>query len=92
MSESLCVAVKIGKTDRSDEELIKLFETIPMTIPTCDQETDGYFRCRVWLKQAIRALNDAGIISCPDADVVVNGDSITLGTGSAQVYISQHSI
>lgn len=86
------MAVKIGKTDRSDEELIKLFETIPMTIPTCDQETDGYFRCRVWLKQAIRALNDAGIISCPDADVVVNGDSITLGTGSAQVYISQHSI
>jgi hypothetical protein len=45
-----------------------------LRIPDCDQATDGYFRCRVWLKQAIRALNNAGIISCPDADVVVNGE------------------
>lgn len=72
-----------------------------MTLPDCDQATDGYFRCRVWLKQAIRALNDVGIISCSDADAVVNGelrklaeanyDSIILGDGVPKVYISQYS-
>ena len=73
-----------------------------MTLPDCDQATDGYFRCRVWLKQAVRTLNDAGIISCSDADAVVNGelrklaeahcDSIILGTGGPKVYTSQYSL
>jgi hypothetical protein len=96
------IILYLGETDRSHEELQKLSEAIPMTLPDYDQATDGYFRWRVWIKQAIRALNNAGIISCPDADVVVNGelrklaegnyDAITLGTGSAQVFVSQYSV
>jgi hypothetical protein len=73
-----------------------------MSLPEIDQTIDGYFRCRVWLKQAVRALNDTGIVSCPDADAVVNGelrklgeenyDSIVSGTGAAKVYVSRCSV
>lgn len=48
-------------------------QDVPLTLPDCDKETDQRFRCRVFLKQCIRALDAAGIIRCSDANAVVNG-------------------
>jgi hypothetical protein len=83
------------------EQIKRILEPIPMTLPDCDKTSDEYFRCRVWLKQAIRVLDREGIISCPDADAVVNKElrifaeanyaAISGGTGGFRFYVSQHS-
>jgi hypothetical protein len=60
--------------DHKLEDVVELLGKIPLTLPDCDRESDQRFRCRVFLKMCIRALNEAGIINCPDADAVVNGE------------------
>ncbi|KAK7454081.1 hypothetical protein VKT23_011592 [Stygiomarasmius scandens] len=101
-SNSLCVALEIGSmSSYSVEQIIQLLQSIPMVLPECDVQTDGRFRCRVWLKQALRVLNLNGIIKCSDADKVVNGelkvlakensDNVERGVGSFKVYVSRYS-
>ncbi|EDR00732.1 uncharacterized protein LACBIDRAFT_334000 [Laccaria bicolor S238N-H82] len=101
-SLTLCAAVKIGNVQKNSvEQITALLKPIPMTLPDCDLTTDGYFRCRVWLKKAIRVLDKDGVISCSNAEAVVNGElrkyaeenseAITGGTGGPKVYVSQHS-
>ncbi|KAF8157179.1 hypothetical protein B0H34DRAFT_712598 [Crassisporium funariophilum] len=97
-----CVAVKIGNIQQDTmEQITTLLKPIPMTLPDCDLTTDERFRCRVWLKKAIRVLDIEGVLSCSDADAVVNGElrkyaeenseAIMRGTGGPKVYVSQHS-
>jgi len=69
-----------------------MLKEIPLTLPDCDKEIDQRFRCRVFLKQCIRSLNDAGVIKCRDANALVNdelktcakekGPAILLGNGT----------
>ncbi|KAF9481737.1 hypothetical protein BDN70DRAFT_875867 [Pholiota conissans] len=72
---TLCAALHIGNLGTHTlEEVIRICIDIPLTLPECDKEVDERFRCRVFLKQCIRALDEAGIIKCADADAVVNGE------------------
>lgn len=48
--------------------------------------------CRVFLKQCIRSLNDAGIINCPDADAVVNGELKTYAKENSNAVLLGHSM
>ncbi|KAF8157191.1 hypothetical protein B0H34DRAFT_712641 [Crassisporium funariophilum] len=97
-----CVAVKIGNIQqRTMEEITTLLEPIPITLPDCDTATEHRFNCRVWVKKAIRVLDEEGVLSCSDAYAVVdgelrkyaeeNGEAIARGTGGPKVYVSQHS-
>ena len=68
-----------------------MLRNIPLTLPECDQEPDQRFRCRVFLKQCIRALNNAGIINCPDADAVVNGELRAYAKENSNAVVHGHS-
>lgn len=68
-----------------------MLRNIPLTLPDCDKEGDQRFRCHVFLKQCIRSLNDAGIINCPNADAVVNGELKTYAKENSNAVLLGHS-
>ncbi|KAG6815639.1 hypothetical protein H0H87_010383 [Tephrocybe sp. NHM501043] len=101
-SLTLCVVLKIGTTRGiSTEQITPLLESIPMNLTQYDLRTEAYFDCRVWLKQAVRVLASRGIITCIDADAVVNGElrtyaldnynAIIQGYGRSKSYVSTYS-
>jgi hypothetical protein len=73
------------------EDVIELLERIPLTLPECDIASDQRFRCRVFLKQCIRALNEAGVLDCPDADAVVNGELKHYAMENSQAILHGHN-
>jgi len=60
--------------DRKLEDVVELFKNIPLTLPDCNKEIDHCFHCHVFLKQCIQSMYGSGIINCPDADAIVNGE------------------
>ena len=64
-----------------------MLKYIPLTLPDCDKESGQRFRYRDFLKQCIRSLNDSGIINCPDADAVVNGELKTYAKENSQAIL-----
>ncbi|THH30614.1 hypothetical protein EUX98_g3586 [Antrodiella citrinella] len=69
-SVSACVAVKIGKLSSTADidRVSSLLEKIPMSIPPAYRAIERRFRCRIWFKEALRALTTEGFISCPDVE------------------------
>ncbi|KAF8153005.1 hypothetical protein B0H34DRAFT_773851 [Crassisporium funariophilum] len=99
-SRTLCTALHIGNLgDTQVADVVEMLKKIPLTLPDCDKEIDHRFHCRNFLKQCIRSLNDAGIIRCPDASALVdgelktyaeeNGDAILLGGGTYKIKKSK---
>ena len=94
-----CQCCHVGRSIQSDtklpgnlgdnrlEDVVEMLRNIPLTLPDCDKEGDQRFRCRVFLKQCIRSLNHAGIINCPDADAVVNGELKTYAKENSQAIL-----
>ncbi|KAK0460309.1 hypothetical protein IW261DRAFT_1636312 [Armillaria novae-zelandiae] len=70
-SATLCIALKIGDM-RYDtlEQVTALLQAIPMALP--NGATDQRFDCRVWLKEAIKVLNNQGVLRCADADMLID--------------------
>lgn len=60
------------------ERISALLDAIPMTLPTEDIGRDTVFRCRVWLKQAVRVLAANDIVNCPDG-FALEGELFELG-------------
>lgn len=83
------------------DQITELLKDIPMALSDHDRKTEANFDCRTWVKEAIRALNTAGVINCSDVNAVVNGelgkyaleneDAIKGGFGDPQVYVSEYS-
>lgn len=66
---SLIITVYSSHLDLSDnngmkkvEDVVEMLDKIPLTLPDCDKEIDEHFRCRVFLKQCIRSLDNSDII------------------------------
>lgn len=76
--------------DHKIEDIVEMLRGIPFTLPECDREDDLRFRCRVFLKQCIRSLNDAGVINCPDANAVVNGELKTRAKENGEALLYGH--
>ena len=73
--------------DNRLEDMVEMLKNIPLTLPDCDKEGGQHFRCRVFLKQCIRSLNDTGIINFPNADAVVNGELKTHAKENSQAIL-----
>lgn len=69
-SASIAAAAVIGqlKNDGSIRDLECLLERIPLSIPDEDVGREKEFTCRVWIRQALRAMNSAGFIYCPNVN------------------------
>lgn len=66
-SPIIAVAVRLGQLLPEDlENVVQLLKAIPMVIPEVDQAVEGRFTCRVWFKEAVRVLNQAGYVRCDD--------------------------
>lgn len=66
------VFVRVGRLgDTTTEQLDELLKEIPMAV-TEPAEANEQFTPQVWIRQAARALNSAGIIRCPDARALEN--------------------
>ncbi|KAG6842848.1 hypothetical protein H0H87_009896, partial [Tephrocybe sp. NHM501043] len=79
LSPTLSVVVKIGIIgDKSTEQITSLLESIPMALTQDELVKDMRFDSRVWVKRAVEALASSGIITCDDADTLVNGELLVL--------------
>ncbi|KAJ7862484.1 hypothetical protein B0H14DRAFT_2740207 [Mycena olivaceomarginata] len=45
-------------------------EPVSMSIPVIDQAREPEFNCRVWFREAVRVLDQAGILQCQDVDAL----------------------
>ena len=55
---------------RSLDEVTGLLKDIPLAIPDSDKNTEPRFSCRVWLREAVRHLDAAGLINCSDINAL----------------------
>ncbi|KZT53602.1 hypothetical protein CALCODRAFT_511313 [Calocera cornea HHB12733] len=79
MSNTSVIAVKISNY-HDQVHLNTLLSTLPMTTPI--EEGNVEFTCRIWVRAAIRLLNNRGIIRCTDIDGLQN-EGIMLATRHA---------
>lgn len=52
----------------SVNDLQSLFKSIPLAVPVVDAAAEPVFRCRVWLKEAVRQLHAHEYIQCTDVN------------------------
>ncbi len=84
------------------EQVAPLLQAIPMSLPNRGAQTDQRFDCQVWVKEAVRVLNDQGVLRCADADTLIdweltsyanyNKENIMGGFGPFQRYVSIYSV
>jgi hypothetical protein len=43
---------------------------IKIAVPVIDQAREPKFTCRVWFREAIRVLNNVGMLKCEDVDAL----------------------
>ncbi|KAJ7187458.1 hypothetical protein GGX14DRAFT_581064 [Mycena pura] len=48
----------------------EVFPDVSMSTPAVDQEKEPRFTCRVWFREVIRILHQAGILTCTDVDAL----------------------
>ncbi|PPQ77916.1 hypothetical protein CVT26_005170 [Gymnopilus dilepis] len=69
-SRTLAAVIKIGNINRSHKSVLQindLVKDIPHRIEWRDSDSRAPYNCRVWVRNAVRALNSARVIACPDA-------------------------
>ncbi|KAH8116605.1 hypothetical protein DFH11DRAFT_1221789 [Phellopilus nigrolimitatus] len=72
-SQSITHAAVIGHLQHHTlGQLRALLEQIPLNaVPPADVGIEPRFGCRVWIREALRRMHAAGIISCPDVHAMM---------------------
>ncbi|KAJ7209996.1 hypothetical protein GGX14DRAFT_363864 [Mycena pura] len=102
-SSTVAAAIKIGTMDptyASKDVLRQYLSPISMSTPAVDQEKEPRFTCRVWFREAIRILHQAGILTCTDVDALeeecvehAKANQAALPTwGGYMHFVSQYSV
>ncbi|KAJ4489132.1 hypothetical protein C8R41DRAFT_954926 [Lentinula lateritia] len=67
---TVSASIKIGELESisSVNDLQSLFKSIPLAVPVVDAAAEPVFRCRVWLKEAVRQLHAHEYIQCTDVN------------------------
>ncbi|KAJ7734717.1 hypothetical protein B0H14DRAFT_2543292 [Mycena olivaceomarginata] len=72
-SRTISAAVKIGSLEPnvSGKDILRdHLEPVSMSIAVIDQAREPEFNCRVWFREAVRVLDQAGILQCRDVDAL----------------------
>lgn len=71
-SATVATAAVIGRLREGQTEgtLGALLSQIPLTIPQVDVGRESHFTCRVWVREALRAMHRHRYINCPDVDAL----------------------
>ncbi|KAF4563675.1 hypothetical protein EYR40_003199 [Pleurotus pulmonarius] len=71
-SQSVAAAAIVGKIAFGTvADLGTLLSEIPVgVVPDTDKGREKVFSCRVWIREALRVLNNKGHIDCPDVDAM----------------------
>lgn len=98
---SLTALIKVGSLGtHTVESVVAILEQIPMASPAGTEDEHVKFSCRIWLREAIRVLNQQGIIACNDVNALqaecekhadTNKENIELGRGKPIFVISHVS-
>ena len=81
-SRSVAAAASIGKLTQNHtfEDFNAILREIPMAVPAVDELREPVWSCRVWVREALRRLHNAGYIECSDVDAM---EEEMLGYGRA---------
>lgn len=98
-SEAVSAIISIARLDgRNLNTLTESLREIPLETPQEDQGQD--FNCRVWVRQAIRALEGQGVLQCDNLEALeaeairyadANREAVEQGAASAGIYASVHA-
>ncbi|KAF4610720.1 hypothetical protein D9613_007125 [Agrocybe pediades] len=98
---NLSALIQIGSLGKySVDDVVPILEKIPMESPAGSEDENIKFSCRIWIREAARVLNKAGIITCSDVNALekecegyadANREATELGKGKPLFVVSKFS-
>ncbi|KAF9560138.1 hypothetical protein CPC08DRAFT_762926 [Agrocybe pediades] len=99
---NLSALIQIGslRGTHSVDDVVEILEKVPMKSPAGSEDEHVRFTCRIWIREAVRVLNSAGIIACGDVNALeeeckahadANREAVELGKGKVVFVVSKYS-